>query len=270
MDYKENTPKFYAINALKELTTQIAKETTVEVAKMGALKPSIMYDIPEIHKENLDGHHDGTGMSTMLPPLLKNDLVDIDFTQSSYSGEDSYRDWLRASITKINDNESYPENMSIRKDVNREWKKIWEESTLIQTTLEDESYDILDHEPTMKYFYKKLEEASKLNGANFYVFTMQAWVTEFIESSFNFSSVSDMPLDDREMGAILMTTVKGNKTIDIEYAPIKLKHFSETGGEAHTGRDGKECTCTGEMDIGIWKQASTPSELVDGKEVIIW
>ena len=268
------TSKHYTYTALKNLSVEISKQTIEHVGETGAIKPAIMYDIPIAYADKLDntitvtGSEDPKGVTLVMPEMLKGQLGDVDFT-SPVNPDPSFG-WVRQSVNYINDNVVYPENMSVRKDVTKEWNNVWENSTLATTSLDAESFHNLDHENTMKYFYKQLEAVSKLNGANFYVFTMQAWVTPFVEASLKFPSVGAMPLDDREMVIIIMSMVKGNELIDTEYAPATLKNYRSTGGEPHVGVKGEECTCVGEMSIGKYKEVSRPDELIDGKDIIIW
>ena len=263
------TTKHYTYNALRNLSVEISKQTIEHISETGAIKPAIMYDIPIAYADKLDDiESNSKGVTLVMPEMLKGQLGDIDFT--SPVNPDPSLGWVRQSVNYINDNVVYPENMSIRKDVTKEWNDMWENTTLATTSLDAESFHNLDHANTMKYFYKQLDAVSKLNGANFYVFTMQAWVTPFVKASLKFPSVGAMPLDDREMGIIIMSTVKGNELIDTEYAPATLKNYRSTGGEPHVGVKGEECTCVGEMSIGKYKEVSRPDELIDGKDVIIW
>jgi hypothetical protein len=81
-----------------------------------------------------------------------------------------------------------------------------------------------------------------------------------------------MPLDDREMGIIIMDSVRGTRQpVNVQYAPVTSLSYSKAGGEPHMDVDGEDCTCAGSNKIGEWRPVKLPDEPDStGKETIIW
>ena len=214
---------------IRDLAVDMTKDVISEVLKNSSLMPSIIYDVP-IGTESEDD--DFKGGTRVMPDVLHQSLLD--------QHREDHPKWTHVQW--------------------KEWDKLWEGRTLATSFVSEQAYYVMDNETIMNYFYEKLKEHAH-HGSNFYVLSLQGWITDFVLESQKYEKISDMPLDDRSMGIIMMDTVKGDDDVtNLQYAPVNQTHFSLKGGTPHEGVNGKECTCEGSAEIGKWRKANLPHD----------
>ena len=214
---------------MRDLTVHMTKDVIGQVLKDSSLMPSLIYDVPIGTESVTDEFKGGT---RVMPDAIRQALLD-------------------------HHKEDHPKWTHIQW---KEWDKLWEGRTLATSFVSEKAFYVMDNETIMSYFYEKLKEHAH-HGSNFYVLSLQGWITDFVLESQKYEKISDMPLDDRSMGIIMMDTVKGEDDVcNLQYAPVNQTHFSLKGGTPHEGVDGKECTCEGSAEIGKWRKANLPHD----------
>jgi len=225
---------------LKDLVVQISRDTTETVVTCSSLRPSIFLDAPL----GVGGYEDNIGTATPMPKEVRDSLLG----HVTDAGEITGKRTLSEAVMKS-----------------------WEDTNLVAGSIHKTVFPGMPHEDAMDYFHKLLGYYHDRGGSHFYVIAIQAWMTKFIDASRQVERISEMPPDDRELGIIIMDSVRGSKQVNVQYAPVTNISFNETGGDPHVDAEGDDCTCAGVNKIGKWRPVKLPDDPDNtGKETIIW
>ena len=269
----------FALDMLKEMTSH----TIIDAGVKPAVVTDILIDEETLEKHQvlMDARHstDEIRKGSMPSSMTHKRIMSKDMRDSFLSvfRDDNSADWTQKQW--------------------KEWDKFWNGRTLITTVLDEQSFYMMTHEQIVNHlmdsvgnlsFYEPIltdegfEMKVPVKGgkkSTFFVLMMQAWITTFIKSSREYETISQMPLDDREMAVIFIDGETPDRVreavfghnYETTYAPVYIVEYSDTGGKPHTGFEGEECTCKGKHKLGSWKPAQLSEEKsTSEKDTITW